>query len=290
MPQVAVEKPIRLITLFSGIGSQEMALRDIGADFERWRAVEFDKFAVAGYNAIHGTNFPVLDICNVTGKDLEIVDTDKYDYIFVYSFPCQALSLAGQRKGMKEGSGTSSSLLWEVKRLLVECSDLSKSDPKYGMPKILLMENVPQVHSEQNIHDFEIWLNFLREKGYFNHYEDLNGADFGIPQHRERCFCVSVLSEEFIDFKFPKTIPLKYVMKDFLETEVDEKYYINKEKSDKLVKQLEDEGKLPLERECGRMNNNRVDEMGTKEAKTLMARDYKGFGTGFDTQNGVVEN
>lgn len=291
LPQVAVEKPIRLITLFSGIGSQEMALRDIGADFERWRAVEFDKFAVAGYNAIHGTNFPVLDICNVTGKDLEIVDTDKYDYIFVYSFPCQALSLAGQRKGMKEGSGTSSSLLWEVKRLLVECSDLSKSDPKYGMPKILLMENVPQVHSEQNIHDFEIWLNFLREKGYFNHYEDLNGADFGIPQHRERCFCVSVLSEEFIDFKFPKTIPLKYVMKDFLETEVDEKYYINKEKSDKLVKQLEDEGKLPLarERECGRMNNNRVDEMGTKEAKTLMARDYKGFGTGFDTQNGVVE-
>ena len=249
LPQVAVEKPIRLITLFSGIGSQKMALRDIGADFERWRAVEFDKFAVAGYNAIHGTNFPVLDICNVTGKDLEIVDTDKYDYIFVHSFPCQALSLAGQRKGMKEGSGTSSSLLWEVKRLLVECSDLSKSDPKYGMPKILLMENVPQVHSEQNIHDFEIWLNFLREKGYFNHYEDLNGADFGIPQHRERCFCVSVLSEEFIDFKFPKTIPLKYVMKDFLETEVDEKYYINKEKSDKLVKQLEDEGKLPLERE-----------------------------------------
>lgn len=246
LPQVAVEKPIRLITLFSGIGSQEMALRDIGADFERWRAVEFDKFAIAGYNSIHGTNFPVLDIKDVSGKDLEIVDTDKYDYIFVYSFPCQALSLAGKMGGMKEGSGTTSSLLWEVKRLLAECSDLSKSDPKYGMPKILLMENVPQVHSEQNIRDFEIWLNFLREKGYFNHYEDLNAADFGIPQHRDRCFCVSILSDEFVDFEFPKPMELDYAIKDFLEDSVEEKYYINKEKSDKLISQLEEEGKLPM--------------------------------------------
>ena len=181
--------------------------------------------------------------------DIEVEEDHSFTVNGVIVHNCQALSLAGQRKGMKEGSGTSSSLLWEVKRLLEECLELSKADPKYGMPKVLLMENVPQVHSEQNLPDFNVWLEFLTKAGYFSHYEDLNGADFGIPQHRERCFCVSVLSEEFIDFKFPKTIPLKYVMKDFLETEVDEKYYINKEKSDKLVKQLEDEGKLPLERE-----------------------------------------
>lgn len=67
LPQFQIDKPIRLIELFAGIGSQAMALRDLGADFEHYRAVEFDRFAIASYNAIHGTDFEPTDITKVRG-------------------------------------------------------------------------------------------------------------------------------------------------------------------------------------------------------------------------------
>ncbi len=86
-PQYRIEKPIRLIELFAGIGSQAMALRDLGADFEHYRVVEFDKFAMKSYNAIHGTDFQTADIRNVKGGDLGITDKDRYTYILTYSFP-----------------------------------------------------------------------------------------------------------------------------------------------------------------------------------------------------------
>ena len=182
-PQVKVDKPIRLIELFGGIGSQAMALRDIGADFEHYRLVEFDKYAVASYNSIHGTDFVTADIRNVHGKDLGIVDKDKFTYILTYSFPCTDLSVAGNMKGMskaewEKGNSTRSGLLWEVERILKEL-------PKDLLPQVLLMENVPQVHAEQNKADFDAWLAFLRSRGYFNFYKDLNAKDYGIPQNRE---------------------------------------------------------------------------------------------------------
>lgn len=139
-----ITKPIRLIELFGGVGSQAMALRDIGADFEHYRLVEFDKYPVASYNAIHGTNFEPTDITKIDGAYLGITDTDKYEYIMTYSFPCQDLSLAGKGRGMKKGSGTRSGLLWEVERLLTETEKL---------PQVLLMENVPQVIGEMDNSD-----------------------------------------------------------------------------------------------------------------------------------------
>lgn len=83
-----ITNQIRLIELFGGIGSQHMSLRDLGADVVPWKLVEFDKYAIKSYNAIHGTNFETTDIRDVHGKDLEIVDTDKYTYIVCYSYPC----------------------------------------------------------------------------------------------------------------------------------------------------------------------------------------------------------
>ena len=237
LPQLNLDKKIRLITTFSGIGAQEMAMKAIGADFEIYKAVEFDRFAINSFNAIHGTSFPVLDIHDVHAKDFEIVDRDKYNYIFVYSFPCQSLSVAGKMGGMKEGSGTTSSLLWEVKRIISEFSEEE-------LPDVLLMENVPQVHSEQNMPEFQRWIDYLKSRGYFTHYQDLNASDFGIPQNRDRCFCVSIKADNYIDFQFPKPIPLKYVMKDFLVDDADEKYFIRSEKAQKLIDQLVDEGKL----------------------------------------------
>ena len=86
-PTFKIDKPIRLIELFAGVGSQAMALRDLGVDFEHHRVVEFDKYAIASYNAIHGTNFPTMDITEIKGGDLGITDIDKYTYILTYSFP-----------------------------------------------------------------------------------------------------------------------------------------------------------------------------------------------------------
>ena len=80
-----ITKPIRLIELFAGVGSQAMALKAIGANFEHWLAVEFDKYAIASYNAIHGTNFPVMDVTKISGKDLKITDTDRFTYLLTHS-------------------------------------------------------------------------------------------------------------------------------------------------------------------------------------------------------------
>lgn len=312
------DKPIRLIELFGGIGSQAMVLSKLGVNFEHYRLVEFDKYPVASYNAIHGTNFTPTDITKIHGEDLGIVDTDKYCYLMTYSFPCQDLSIAGKQQGMSKGSGTRSGLLWEVERLLNETEHL---------PQLLLMENVPQVHSKKNQGDFENWIRFLENKGYSNYWQDLNAKDYGVAQNRNRCFMVSILGNYC--FYFPKPHPLTKRMVDYLEDSVDEKYYINNEKSSALIKKLTDDGTLSIERErhstsqltthrdaqsliaflqeqteesviegqkvqelsstTAALNYRRIDKVNLSVAKTLCARDYKGFGTGFDTMNGVIE-
>ena len=232
--EVKITKPIRLIELFAGYGSQAMALERLGAEFEHYKVVEFDKFAINSYNAVHGTDFKAADIRDIHAQDLEVADTDKYCYIMTYSFPCTDLSIAGKMKGMKKGNGTRSGLLWEVERLLNEMSE---------RPQILLMENVTQVHRKANIEDFRQWISFLESIGYQNFWQDLNAKNYGVAQNRNRCFMISLLGNYSYDF--PQQIPLKKKLKDYLEDNVDEKYYINNEKSDKLIKQLIDNDALP---------------------------------------------
>lgn len=233
-----IEKPIRLIELFAGIGSQAMALRDLGAEFEHYRVVETDKYAIKSYNAIHGTEFSTMDIRKVRGEDLGIYDTDKYCYIMTYSFPCQDLSVAGKRKGMEKDSGTRSGLLWEVERLLNESSDL---------PQVLLMENVPQVHSEKNMPDFQKWIDILTSKGYSNYWKDLNAKDYGVAQNRDRTFMVSILGE--YNYRFPLPIPLTKTMNNYLEDKVDEKYYINTERAQQLIDKLISNGDIKKQKD-----------------------------------------
>lgn len=162
----------------------------------------------------------LVNIQQVKGKDLEIVDTDKYDYILCYSFPCQDLSLAGKGKGMKDTS-TRSGMLWEVERILTECNELGT------LPQILLMENVIQVHGTDNVQDFNKWQLRLEELGYKNYFQDLIATDYGIPQTRNRCFMISILGD--YSYTFPKPISLKLKLKDMLEDNVDEKYYLSEE-------------------------------------------------------------
>jgi DNA (cytosine-5)-methyltransferase 1 len=268
IPYYKITKPVRLIELFAGIGSQHQALKNLGVKIDRSTIVEWQVNSIQAYNDIHirkyddhtqgldkqelakrlseygvsiDYNEPVkleslmrksedwlrnvynniintnnkVNIMSVKGSHLNIVDTDKYDYILTYSFPCQDLSKAGLRKGMSDKT-TRSGLLWEVERILSECKEL---------PQILLMENVPDVIGSRFISDFQRWEERLRELGYSNHTEILNSKDFGIPQNRERAFMVSILGSSL--YNFPQKQPLKLRLKDMLEKEVDEKYYIS---------------------------------------------------------------
>ena len=195
-PLYRIDKPIRLIELFAGYGSQAMALERLGANFETYKVVEFDKYAIASYNAVHHTNFPMIDICDVHGKDLEIKDKDKYEYIMVYSFPCTDISIAGLLGGMEEDSRTRSSLLWEVKRILLELKELD------ALPQIMLMENVPAITSPVNYPHYRKWMDILHDLGYSSYNQMLNAADYGVAQNRERQFLLSILGDYNYNFVF----------------------------------------------------------------------------------------
>ena len=138
----------------------------------------------------------LVDISRVSGKELQINNKEKYCYILTYSFPCTNLSIAGLQNGMKRKDKTASSLLWEVKRILLECTEL---------PQILLMENVTQIHSKKNLSQFNEWIKFLESFGYSNFWQDMNAKDYGIPQNRNRTFMISILdATNQITFEFPK--------------------------------------------------------------------------------------
>lgn len=213
-------------------------MKRIGADFEHYKVIEFDKYAIASYNAVHGTNFEPTDITKIHGCDLEIRDTIDFTYLLTYSFPCTDVSVAGQQRGMSKGSGTRSGLLWEVERILTELKDSGSE-----LPQILMMENVTAVHGVQNEDDFSLWIEFLESLGYTNYWQDLNAKNYGVAQNRDRCFMFSFLGDYV--YHFPEPIPLTKTVKDYLEDEVDERYYLNTEKVKKLIWQLIDRGDLP---------------------------------------------
>lgn len=219
-------KPIRLIELFAGIGTQAMALEELGINFERYDIVEFDKYCNISYNAIHGTNHITKDIRDV--KVLDIKETHKYDYIVSYSFPCTDISLAGKGKGMAKGDNTRSSLLWEVQRLL---------DASYELPRVLLLENVSQIISKTHKPQFNIWINYLASKGYSNHILRMNAKDYGVAQNRDRVYMLSILGN--YDYKHPTPIKLDKCLKNYLEDNVDNKYYLKQSFIDQMLKKVE---------------------------------------------------
>ena len=169
---------LKVFEAFAGVGSQHMALRNLGIDYEVVGVSEIDKFAHQSYEAIHGETKNFGDISKLQPEDLPDFD------LFTYSFPCTDLSSAGKQRGFEKGSGTSSSLLWECQRLI-----------EGKKPKALLLENVKALNSAKFRDGFHSWLSFLRGLGYTNYYGVLNAKDFGLPQNRERIFVVSILGE-----------------------------------------------------------------------------------------------
>ncbi len=177
------------------------------------------------YNDIIATH-NLVDISRVHASDLEM--RGGQDYIMTYSFPCTDLSLAGLRKGMERDSGTRSGLLWQVERILLECKETGI------MPQVLLMENVPEVCGENNKESFKDWCIQLTKLGYHNTMAILNAKDFGIPQNRRRCFMLSIYGE--YAYSMPSEMKLEYKLKDLLENNVDEKYYLNGKQIEEISK------------------------------------------------------
>ena len=208
---------LKVFTAFSGYDSQCMALDRLGVDYELVGWSEIDKYAIIAHDAVYpqwkDRNFG--DICKIDWDYVPDFD------LFTYSFPCTDISSAGLQKGLEEGSGTRSSLLWECKKAI----DTKK-------PKYLLMENVKALTSHKFLPYLHKWMSYLDGLGYSNYAKVLNAKDYGVPQNRERLFMVSILGECKYEFPFP--FELKLRLKDVLENNVDESYYI----SDKTVNRM----------------------------------------------------
>lgn len=206
-------KKITVNELFAGIGAFRKALINQNIPHEIVGISEIDKYAIKSYEAMYGETRNYGDISKVERLD--------YADLWTYGFPCQDISLAGDMKGIVKGE-TRSGLLHEVERLL----EVAKEEGT--LPKFLIMENVKNLVSKKFIGDFQRWIDKLSDLGYTTEWKVLIASDYGIPQRRERVFAVSVRKDKG-GYSFPNPIPLEKKFRDFLETEVEEKYFLRKE-------------------------------------------------------------
>ena len=203
---------LKVIELFAGIGAQRKGLERAGIEHEVVAISEIDKYALKVYEALYG-NTPNL------GDISKIEKLPKAD-MWTYSFPCTDISLSGRMKGLEKGSGTHSSLLWEVQRLL----EVSKANDE--LPKYLLLENVKNLISKKFKPYFDEWCRYLESLGYKNFYKVLNGKNYNVPQNRERIFLLSIRNCNE-DYVFLNEIPLTTKLGDLLEPNVADKYFLS---------------------------------------------------------------
>ena len=225
---------MRLLSLFSGIGAFEKALSNLGVKYELVGFSEIDKYAIQSYCAIHSINesLNLGDVSKIENEKLPATD------LITYGFPCQDISVAGLQKGIKQG--TRSGLLYEAERII-----------EHVKPKYAIAENVKNLVGKKHKNDFEELLKRLEGYGYNNYWKILNAKDFGIPQNRERVFIVSIRKD--IDnetFEFPKPTELTTRLKDMLDSEFEDKYIIDNDKSGELLKILYDKGLLSGDKFC----------------------------------------
>ena len=254
---------LKVFEAFAGIGSQSMALRNVGIDYEVVGISEVDRYAIMSYWAIHHNGKIEYDYTNTTKKEIleEIANKNiAYNFstykseipkndnkliklynahkviknygdirlinenelpifdLFTYSFPCKNISTSGKQDGLKEGSNTQSSLIWECRRII-----------KSKRPKYLMMENVKNLVGEKHKPFFDLWCKELEDMGYNNYWKVLNGKYFSVPQNRERVIMISILKEYDKGYEMPTTdkLPIKCI-KDILTNDVDEELYLNK--------------------------------------------------------------
>ena len=239
---------MRVVELFAGIGAQRQALKELGIEHEAI-VCEIDKHAYRSYCAIHGDTPNLGDITKV--ERLPPCD------LLTYSFPCQDLSVAGCGRGMSRESGTRSSLLWEVERLLRVAQDHDE------LPDALLMENVDAILNKDNIRDFREWVSILSEMGYASSYKVLNAKDFGIPQNRRRCFMISRRDGGSLDF--PDPVPLTKRLRDVLEDDVSESFFLSEDKIKTYVRRIGGSDATATSVDSGMMESGRISDISFKQ-------------------------
>lgn len=260
-------EPIRVLEFFSGVGMQRMAFDKLGVNYESVGTSEIDIPAILSYAAIHdgllesdetfeyptkeemlnylserniGLDFKtgklklpknldkikqlyratILSKCFGDISKLNPNDLPDFDFM-TYSSPCQDFSVAGKQQGAIRGQ-TRSGLLYECEKVI-----------EYKRPKYLLLENVKNLVGKQFKPQFDEWLEYLETLGYSNYWKVLNSRDFGVPQNRERVFVLSILGEHD-PYEFHNGFELNIRLKDVLESNVDEKYYLSKEVQDRF--------------------------------------------------------
>lgn len=235
---------LKYLSLFSGIGAPEKALKNLGIEYELIGFSEIDKYAIKSYCAIHNVS-EELNLGDITKIDIKSLPKD-IDFI-THGSPCTDLSLAGKEAGADKGSGTRSSLMWNSVEIFKHCK-----------PKIILWENVKNLLSKKHKHNFDAYIEDLNNLGYTSYYKVLNAKDFGIPQNRERVFTISIRNDINKEFKFPEPFDNGIRLKDLLEKEVDEKYYINTEKANKLIEEFKANNKNNEQKilVCGKLNSS----------------------------------
>lgn len=322
---------ISMIELFSGIGAQERALRQLGLPYEVAHTCDCDKDAVLSYAAMRwdlekemetfefpsqdkmieelqaknlGYDFPnekhtitaktplkklkqyyIADKLSRNLGDISKVERLPYAHLVTYSFPCTDLSVAGKGEGMvnkcdacghswpidfskaeealicpecgsEVSSSTRSGLLGQVQRLLAQAHKDNE------LPTILLMENVKNLVGKKFKAQFDAWVKYLDSIGYNTKWKILNSKHYGIPQNRERCFAISILkTEDNNTFQFPEQITLETRLKDILEKDVDEKYYLPDDRIEKILNSTFMQEKKRIQK--------------TDVCDTLLARDWK---------------
>lgn len=240
---------LNVLSLFSGIGAFEKALENLNIDHEVVGYCEIDKYASKAYSAIHDIS-EEKNLNDVT--KIDILDVEDTVDLITYGFPYQDISNAGKQRGFEhEGELTRSGLFFEALRIIEDYK-----------PKFAIAENVKALVSKKFTKEFNIVLDSLDKAGYNNYWQVLNAKDYGIPQNRERVFIISIRKDIDKGFTFPESIPLELRLKDILQDEIDEKYYLNDEQVSRLLGATFNQDKARLQK--------------TDVCNTLLARDYKG--------------
>ena len=231
------------LTTFSGYDSQLMTadvLREWHPDF-RWTCKgwsDIDKYACQMHNLV----FPQFADCalgDITKIDWHAVRDSLQGRevdLFTYSSPCQDISQAGKQMGLQEGSDTRSALLWRV------------ADAVEALrPKYLLQENVAALVSQKFMPDFQKWLDKLSSLGYVSRWARLNAKNYGVPQNRDRVFCLSMRRDVAFDYQFPEPFELKTRLEDVLEEEVSDRYFLKDDAVSKFLKANDSDNALFLQ-------------------------------------------
>ena len=229
-PRSADEKVI--ITTFSGYDSQLMAadvLKEWYHDF-RWTCMgwsDIDKYACQMHDIVFPqyANRALGDITKIDWHTVKDSLNGREVDLFTYSSPCQDISQAGKQMGLQEGSGTRSALLWHVAEAV-----------EVLHPRYLLQENVAALVSQKFMPDFQRWLDKLSSLGYVSRWARLNAKNYGVPQNRDRVFCLSMRQDVAFDYRFPEPFELVTRLEDILEEEVDERYFLKDDAVGKFLK------------------------------------------------------